>query len=169
MTAQPSYFCIANLGDADPFTYGGAFVCIDRRGIYDPILLIYDEDFRKRSEITLERCHRIFVLETEDDVHVGTNKFHSQMTEWFSDDLNTVASFAGWQFDEFINLLTSQDVVKLASAYYTLVGYYGVHEFDHDPYVYENEEDAAHFCDQMLKQIEESKTWHDGYFAKEDK
>ena len=44
MTAQPSYFCIANLGDSDPFLYGGAFVCIDRRGIYDPILLIYDTD-----------------------------------------------------------------------------------------------------------------------------
>jgi hypothetical protein len=168
MTAQPSYFCIANLGDADPFAYGGAFVCIDRRGIYDPILLIYDEDFKKRSEITLERCHKI-ANDSGEFLGVGTNRFHPRHEEWFSKDLESVADFAGWEFDEFINLLTSQDVVKRASGYYTLVSYHGAHEFDHDPYVYENEEDAEHFCDQMLKQIEESKTWHDGYFAKEDK
>lgn len=168
MTAQPSYFCIANLGDADPFFYGGDFVCVDRRGIYDPILLMYDQDSRKRSEITLERCHKI----VDDDgkfLGVGTNRFHPRYRAWFSDDLEAVTEFAGWKFDEFINLLTSQDVVKLASAYCTLISYHGVYEFDHDPYVYESEEDAEHFCDQMLKQIEESKTWHDGYFAKDNK
>jgi hypothetical protein len=165
MTAQPSYFCIANLGDVDPFEHGGAFVCIDRRGIYDPILLIYDEDFDRRSEITLERCHKI-VDDKEDFLGVGDNRFHPKCKTWFSDDLHSSCDFVGWEFDEFIDLLTSQDVVKLASAYLTLVGYYGVLEFDHDPYVYENKKDAKHFCDQMLKQIEESKTWHDGYFAK---
>jgi hypothetical protein len=168
MTAQPSYFCIANLGDADPFTYGGDFVCIDRRGIYDPILLIYDPDSRKRSEITLERCHKI-VNDDGEFLGVGDNRFHPKCKTWFSDDLDPSCDFIGWEFDEFINLLTSQDAVKLASAYCTLLSYHGVHEFDHDPYVYESDEDAAHFCDQMLKQIEESKAWHDGYFAKEDK
>jgi hypothetical protein len=168
MTTQPSYFCIANLGDADPFTYGGDFVCIDRRGIYDPILLIYDPDSRKRSEITLERCHKI-VNDDGEFLGVGDNRFHPKCKTWFSDDLDPSCDFIGWEFDEFINLLTSQDAVKLASAYCTLLSYHGVHEFDHDPYVYESDEDAAHFCDQMLKQIEESKAWHDGYFAKEDK
>ena len=168
MTAQPSYFCIANLGDADPFTYGGDFVCIDRRGIYDPILLIYDPDSRKRSEITLERCHKI-VNDDGEFLGVGDNRFHPKCKTWFSDDLDPSCDFIGWEFDEFINLLTSQDAVKLASAYCTLLSYHGVHEFDHDPYVYESDEDAAHFCDQMLKQIEESKLWHDGYFAKEEK
>jgi hypothetical protein len=165
MTAQPSYFCIANLGDADPFEYGGAFVCIDRRGIYDPILLIYDEDYRKRSEVTLERCHKI-LSDLGDFLGVGDNRFHPKYKTWFSDSLHSSCDFVGWEFDEFINLLTSKDVVKLASAYLTLVSYHGVHEFDHDPYVYENEKDAKHFCDQMLNQIKESKTWHDGYFAK---
>lgn len=168
MTAQPSYFCIANLGDADPFTYGGAFVCIDRRGIYDPILLIYDEDFRKRSEITLERCHKI-VNDEGEFLGVGTNRFHPRYKEWFSDSLHSSCDFVGWEFNEFINSLTSQDVVKLASAYLALIGYYGAHEFDHYPYVYETEEGAEEFCDKMLAQIEESKSWHDGYFAKEDK
>ena len=168
MTAQPSYFCIANLGDADPFQYGGAFVCIDRRGIYDPILLIYDEDFRKRSEVALERCHKI-VSDSGDFLGVGTNRFHPKCKEWFSDELESAANFAGWEFQEFINLLTSQDVVKCASAYLTLVGYHGVHEFDHDPFIYKTAEDAEEFCDKMFAQIEESKSWHDGYFAKDDK
>lgn len=168
MTAQPSYFCIANLGDADPFLYGGAFVCIDRRGIYDPILLIYDGDFRGRGEVALERCHKI-LSDSGDFLGVGTNRFHPKDKEWFSDFLENVANFTGWEFDEFVNLLTSQDVVKCASAYLTLVSYYGVREFDHDPFIYKTEEDAAKFCDQMLKQIEESKFWHDGYFAKDDK
>ena len=168
MTAQPSYFCIANLGDADPFLYGGAFVCIDRRGIYDPILLIYDEDFRGRGEVALERCHKI-LSDSDDFLGVGTNRFHPKHKEWFSDDLETVTDFAGWEFDEFVNLLTSQDAVKCASAYLTLVGYYGVRAFDHNPFIYETEEDAAKFCEKMLAQIEESKLWHDGYFAKDDK
>lgn len=168
MTAQPSYFCIANLGDADPFEHGGAFVCIDRRGIYDPILLVYDQSFRKRSEITLERCHKI-VCDDGEFVGVGTNRFHPRHKEWFSDELFNADEFAGWELREFVDLLTSQDVVKRASAYLTLANYHGVYEFDHEPYTYNNEKAAVIFCDKMLAQIEESKTWHDGYFAKDEK
>jgi hypothetical protein len=163
MTAQPSYFCIANLGDADPFEHGGAFVCIDRRGIYDPIMLIYDQDFKKRSEVTLEPCHRII----EENTFVGTNKFHATHTEWFSDSLSEVAEFHGRDFGEFVSELVSTDVVMRAGIYLALVSYHGVYEFDQYPYIYEKEEDARNFCNQMLAQIEESKTWWDGYFRKE--
>lgn len=168
MTAQPSYFCIANLGDVNPFEHGGAFVCIDRRGIYDPILLIYDQDTRKRSEIILERCHKI-VCDDETFFGVGTNRFHPKYKEWFSDHLESAADFAGWDLEEFIDLLTSQDVVKCASAYLTLVGYYGAEEFDQYPFIYETDGEAEKFCDKMLAQIEESRTWWDGYFAKDEK
>jgi len=166
MTAQPSYFCIANLGDADPFEHGGAFVCIDRRGIYDPIMLMYDEDFKKRSEITLEPCHRI-VLSTGEILSVGTNKFHATYPEWFSKSLEEVAEFIERDFDDFVGELVSTNVVTRADAYLALIDYHGVFEFDQYPYIYEKEEDAKNFCDQMLAQIEESKTWWDGYFRKE--
>jgi len=166
MTAQPSYFCIANLGDADPFEHGGAFVCIDRRGIYDPILLIYDQDFKKRSEVTLEPCHRI-ISSTGEILSVGTNKFHATHPEWFSDSLSEVAEFNERDFGDFVSELVTADVVMRASAYLALIGYHGVREFDHYPYIYEKEEDARNFCNQMLAQIEESKTWWDGYFKKE--
>jgi hypothetical protein len=164
--SQPSYFCIANLGDADPFEHGGAFVCIDRRGEYDPILLIYDQDFKKRSEVTLEPCHRV-VSSTREILSVGTNKFHATNPEWFSESLEKVAGFNGRDFDEFVGELVSTNVAKRAGAYLALVDYHGVHEFDHYPHIYENEEDARNFCNQMLAQIEESKTWWDGYFRKE--
>lgn len=167
MTQQPSYFCIANLGDADPFEYGGAFVCIDRRGIYDPIMLMYDPDFRERREVTLKRCHRITNSDGE-TIGVGTNRFHVLHEEWFSDSLEGVASFVGQELDDLVNELVSNDVVLRAGTYLSLVGYYGVSEFDHDPYVYE-EKEAKIFCDKMLEQIAESKTWWDGYFQKLNK
>jgi hypothetical protein len=63
--------------------------------------------------------------------------------------------------------LVSTNVVERAGAYLELASYHGVHEFDHYPYIYEKEEDAKNFCNQMLAQIEESKTWWDGYFKKE--
>ena len=167
MTAQPSYFCIANLGDADPFEYGGAFVCIDRRGIYDPILLIYDQESRNLSEITLEPCHRVVEGYKVDLISIGANKFHSTIPEWFADSLKDVAKACGQNFYDFISDIISTNVVKRASAYLELANYHGAYEFDQYPYIYETEEDARNFCDQMLAQIEESKTWWDGYFKKE--
>lgn len=167
MTAQPSYFCIANLGDVNPFEHGGAFVCVDRRGIYDPILLIYDADHKRRSEITLEPCHRIMSAGGE-IAGVGSNKFHANYPEWFSDSLQGVASFCGRNFDEMVNELVSGDVVLRAGIYLALVAYYGVYEFDHYPFVYDDEDSAERFCNKMLEQIEESKTWWDGYFNMEE-
>lgn len=166
--SQPSYFCIANLGDANPFEYGGAFVCIDRRGIYDPILLIYDQDLRKLSEITLEPCHRICKNLKERLISVGSNKFHPDIPEWFSDSLSDAARFCGQNFYHFVSDLISTNVVTRAGAYLSLANYHGVFEFVHYPYIYEDEKDAKRFCDKMLAQIEESKSWWDGYFDKED-
>jgi hypothetical protein len=48
-TLQPSYWCIENLGDVDPLQHGGKFVCIDRRGVYAPIMLILQEPENKRG------------------------------------------------------------------------------------------------------------------------
>lgn len=161
---QPSYFCIANLGDVNPFEHGGEFVCIDRRGIYDPILLIYDQDFRERREITLERCHKI--INEENHLHVGTNIYHPFSTEWFSSDLAGVASFFDCHFEDLVNMLCSNSVLRRANAYLMLCEYYGVSNFDEYPLKYENDDDAKLFCDKMLEQIEEAKHYHDGYFAR---
>lgn len=172
MTAQPSYFCIANLGDADPFTHGGAFVCIDRRGIYDPILLIYDQDFRKRFYVELEPCFRIMSESDQKEIlGVGANPFHPTISEWWGDrkSLDSLADFCGKNLEDVVNNLICSNTVTRASVYLTLIDYHGIHEFDSYPHQYENEESAKLFCDKMLAQIEESKLWWDGYFAKDDK
>ena len=162
MTDQPSYFCIINLGDANPFEYGGAFVCIDRRGSYDPILLIYEEKTKKRFEVTLEKCFPIF--EGGKITHVGSNIFHPHLKEWFSKDLKSVADFISLPHFEFLALSFSRNVITRASFYNLLINYFGVEEFDQYPYIYESDEEAEKFCDEMLRQIKETKTWKDGYF-----
>lgn len=164
--SQPSYFCIANLGDVNPFEHGGAFVCIDRRGIYDPILLIYDQDLRRRSEVTLERCHKIPDA-SNPRWQVGTNRFHPTLVEWFSDSLERCAYFNGCQIYEIIDKLTGSNIIQRAIAYKMLVDYHGVYEFDQCPYDFHNEGSAREFCAKMLEQLEESKTWHDGYFHRD--
>jgi len=164
MTDQPSYFCIANLGDANPFEHGGAFVCIDRRGIYDPILLVYNADLKKRSEVTLEPCHRIQSLGKI--VGIGTNKFHTLKAEWWGDidSLQKIVDFTGCDLSDLVNTFITQNCISRACAYLKLIEYHGIHEFDHDSCLYEYYRDAKKFCDEMLRQIEETKTWKDGYF-----
>jgi hypothetical protein len=43
MTNQPSWKVIANLGDATPLEYGGAFLKVDETGVYCPELIVWDE------------------------------------------------------------------------------------------------------------------------------
>ena len=43
MTNQPSWKVIANLGDATPLEYGGAFLLVDETGVYCPELIVWDE------------------------------------------------------------------------------------------------------------------------------
>jgi len=48
-TNQPSWHCIANLGDATPEDHGGAFVLVDKRGIYTPELWLCEPGERDGS------------------------------------------------------------------------------------------------------------------------
>ena len=68
-TNQPSYHCITNIGDVNPEEYGGQFVCIDKTGFYDPILLVYDADFDTLYDITLTRCIRVNEESVSDNVY----------------------------------------------------------------------------------------------------
>jgi hypothetical protein len=44
MTNQPEWECVANLGDADPITYGGLLVYIDKTGVYPPEVEVIQEE-----------------------------------------------------------------------------------------------------------------------------
>lgn len=106
MSRQPEWECIANLGDADPITYGGLLVYVDKTGVYPPEVEVieerenesYEEDFDpeehgedgydedKHEELhwsiyrtPLDRC--TYNPETE---CLSDNKFHPDKSAWFS-------------------------------------------------------------------------------------
>lgn len=174
---QPSYWAVENIGDASPVEYGGKFVCIDRTGNYAPMLWILDVDdvedesldppelytrFRI-SHVELERC---FLIKQSANVilGVGANVYHGYMTEWFGskNNLASVASTCGTEVDDLCNSLCSSNVIERAFAYDMLVSHYGVHEFDQYPREVD-EAEAERVCDKFIQQIEESKSWHEGF------
>lgn len=106
MTNQTEWECVANLGDADPITYGGLLVYIDKTGAYPPEVEViqeeenpdYEEDFDeeehgpdgydedKHEELhwtiyrtPLERC--TYNPETE---CLSDNPYHPDHSAWFS-------------------------------------------------------------------------------------
>lgn len=172
-TNQPCYHCIENIGDVDPFTHGGAFVCVDKFNVYSPILLILDtypdhiEFTHRLYEITLDRC--FLVKENNQIVGIGSNLYHTDSCEWFGNlaSLETVASFAGrGGYDSFMRGFVTSYPVERAFSYKAVADYYGLNEFDQYPREF-TEEKAKLFCDQMLGQMQETKSWWEGYFRKE--
>jgi len=168
-TYQPSYHCIANLGDVDPVEYGGKFLCIDRRGIYDPCLIVVEIENRDgkdkwvRHDIGLERCHRIFSDESE-IFAVGDSVYHPHLPAWFGDgkSLDSVASYFGMKREELIDKLCSTNPIERASGYIAVAGNYGEDNFDQYPMTYESKRQVSIFCNRMLKQVANSSKWWDG-------
>lgn len=110
--SQPEWKFFANLGDADPITYGGVFVFTDETGIYSPEVEILesvggeDEDeFNDDGELVEKGNEewevRRFIIEPctygrvvdgvfqpldhyEDDGILSDNKFHPGHAAWFA-------------------------------------------------------------------------------------
>lgn len=182
---QPSYHCVANLGDVNPVEHGGKFLCIDRRGIYAPTLIIFEPDPNDeihkwtRHDIELEQCHRIFSdsspvrvpIEVNDGViGVGDNGFHPNLFAWFGDkdSLKSVASFSGTDFRDFVDQLCSLNAIQRAQGYIALASFYGEESFDNYPCVYSEKRKAEAFCRKMLAQIKVSETWWNGLYLVDD-
>ena len=170
---QPCYRCIENIGDIDPFEHGGAFVCVDKFNVYPPILLILDaypdhiEFTHRLYEIELDRC--FLVKENKKIVGIGSNLYHTDFCEWFGNlaSLETVASSAGrGDYDSFMRGFVTSDPIERAFSYKAVADYYGLHEFDQYPREF-TEEKAKLFCDKMFEQMQETKSWWQGYFEKD--
>jgi len=165
---QPSFWCIENIGDINPFEHGGAFVLVDRTGVYSPELLILHapddagECERERHVITLERLTRI---KHEDGRHgLSDNKFHPDFAAWFgsAEGLQDVSESCGRPYSSLLDSFLSSCPVERAFAYMDVARYWGFATFDENPARLEPEK-AKLLCDTMLAQIEESKSWHQGY------
>ena len=167
-TQQPSFWCIGNIGDADPFEHGGGFVLVDRTGVCSPELLMLEapEDVDKwqheLSTILLEPLTRIKLKNGR--YGLSDNKFHVDTPTWFGDpeSLKSVSNSCDWPDSSLLDSFLSGCPMRRALAYRDVGFYYGLANFDNYPRKLEPEK-AKLLCDTMLTQIEESKTWHDGY------
>lgn len=158
-TNQPSWHCIANLGDATPSEYGGAFVLVDKRGVYTPELWLYDADSRALSCFSIERCTPC----PSNPENLGDNRFHPELPAWFGtrEKLESAADSNGMEYHELEQHLTSSNPMERAWGYLSLVGHYGDFEFDQYPRKLTRKE-ATVLCNRFLRQIAAANNWQDG-------
>ena len=167
-TKQPSYWCIANIGDASPTLHGGKFILVDRTGTYNPVMLILEPKEPEPSYEDPETFWR-YIVELEPTFRsskttLSDNKFHPNCEAWFGDEekLESVASSIGITTSDLMSKFLSGCPLERATAYDAVIDYWGVENFDHYPYTM-NLEEADKLCDTMFKQIQESKSWHEGF------
>ena len=167
-TQQPSFWCIGNIGDADPFNHGGGFVLIDRTGVYSPELLVLkapDDEEAGKHELSTILLDRLTRIKHEDGRHgLSDNRFHSDHVAWFGlpRALQGLSEGCGRPYPSLLDSFLSGCPVERALAYMDAARYFGLSNFSGCPVTLEPKK-AQRFCNTMLAQIEESKTWHDGY------
>lgn len=172
-TKQPSYWCVASIGDATPLEHGGKFVLVDKTGVYSPVMLVLEVHDNQVApncnhtlhHVELEPCFIVHSsLSPEGKKCLSTNKFHTGHVEWFGDaeSLQSMASYIGASVDELIDRLVSSSPVNRATGYDVVASCHGLSNFDSEPRVLNPEKAKALVCT-MLAQIEESKSWHEGY------
>jgi hypothetical protein len=149
MTNQPNWQCIANLGDTDPLTYGGAFVVIDTAGVYPPELHIWEEPTGEEAESAFDwpelgdgapyqvvpedtRQYDRFTVILDQCTYINgilsDNKYHPEHPAWFAynpGDLPGIANSMDVSVIELIHLFCSEDPIERAVAYKMVYDYWG--------------------------------------------
>ena len=162
-TNQPSWHCIINLGDATPEDHGGAFVIVDKRGIYDPELWILEPGEGEGEGATL--CHIQLALCTRcktDEDSLSDNRFHNDLPAWFgkAEDLESSASTFGMSAWALRGLLSNSNPIERAEGYRVLLGNYGAENFGGaDPITWK---ESKALCHKLLRQIDAADKWKDG-------
>ena len=161
---QPSFHCVANYGDANPFDYGGIFLRVDLRGFSVPRLLFFNEWTKEDPRMTLHEVELNYCFEYDNGgrIQVGVNHYHRYSAEWFGkpDALKSIASCSGITVEE-LRLKLCGDLDDRVEGYMAVVGCYGAQSFDDNPHVFKDKREARKFCDSMLSEINESKSWPD--------
>jgi len=132
--SQPEWEFVANIGDATPIDYGGAFVFRDTTGVYAPELEVLQEPCDDGPEkwtvhrFSLETC-------TYENGVLSDNKFHKDHAAWFAseDDLASLASYTGQDVSQLIELFCSDDPMERAFAWQNVGQYWGYDNLDGYP------------------------------------
>ncbi len=121
--SQPKWKLVANIGDVNPFEHGGVFIFKDTTGVYDPEILFIDplEDIPQVAN-TYRVVMDIVTKESIQDEFWGD-----------SNDIEGVAGFIGQTSQQFIDDITSDDLVRRGFAWDALVKYYGPQNFGECP------------------------------------
>ena len=140
MTNQPEWQCVGNIGDANPIAGGddGKFVFVDKTGVYDPELEVW-ECLAPSKENSKWRRY-LLILEPLYDWHghlcsTCEKKYRptNPHSEWFSDDIHSMAQSCGIERTELVAMLTSLDPVERAWGYGELISCLGIDNFDPYP------------------------------------
>jgi hypothetical protein len=133
--SQPDWELIAELGDADPITYGGYFVYRDRTGVYREEAELLEVDATDEyEEPTAWTVHRFGIDRCTDIGGVlSDNEYHPDYPAWFADDIDAVASCMGYEPAGLRADLCSADPIARARGYQAIGEYNGFDNLDHDP------------------------------------
>lgn len=165
-TLQPSFWCVANIGDVDPLNHGGAFVLVDRRGNYCPELHILEpigeDDYGDPTswelyKVLMENC--TLFRDGNGEPVLSDNCHHPTSCAWFADgdDLASLASYIGATVDSLCDLFVG-NLLQRATAWKVVHDYHGPQS---EPGIL-NRKEASRLCRRMLRQLKASESWHDG-------
>lgn len=140
LPGQPDWEFVANLGDANPLTYGGYFVYRDRTGKYgeEAELLIVDEGRGGRHTYSVYRFGLdqlklvdgyLVSLSYRPDWPYPVEKYD----EWFHEKMDDVAGNIGVTKEELEKAFTSTNSLMRAEAYRAVGDYHGWENLDAYP------------------------------------
>lgn len=163
--SQPQWKLIAQLGDADPISYGGYFIYEDRTGVYAPeaeVLIAPDDDETGEwivYRFSLDRCTYI-------DGILSDNPYHPELSAWWAQSpdeakrrpqdttkLSNLALCTGRTELNYINMFCSEDPRVRAMAYEAIGLYHGWENLDAYPRTFTNRADVeARYAAELTEQ-----------------
>ena len=159
MTRQPEWKFAGHIGDVDPIAYGGGFVYSDVSGNFYPPEMSWfepsdDNLWHNLEEKTPVTVYRLVldrgVFWTRGSYHERWGKYNRyQYKEWWFRDLPALSRSTGIDETELWKAAMFGDTMERAWLYYSLIGYFGPHEFDSYPIVSTEGECYERYAEEM--------------------
>jgi hypothetical protein len=165
---QPSFHCVANLGDENPLIHGGAFVMVDRRGIFSTELLILEpvgndhwSDPTSWNLYTI-LCERLTAIMVDGViVALSDNQFRPHLPALFAteDNLKDLSKCFDVPVKNLITRALDSNPVTLASFYLNVYNFNGLDSYPEKLTIGK----AKKLCNATARQMEKYNKLKDGY------